>query len=243
MGYRAYANRVSCCPATTGTPGDSGLSELPHPPNSPKSGMRSHEAGDAGRRAEDNLEPAAGRDAPAIRKNDKRVMNVASSISSRIFRPDRDAVTGSRHRQGSGEADLGLSEKRTGWCRPFRAVISLLRLPGVSRGATPGYSNGMPSGCTLAERRRSQGPGGCFILEDIGGEMLTRRHCPELSEQIVDSMRTRIFGKQRLSARGWARSFMSGRRQSAPDASGPHSMPWRTLAAAGTCAHTRGKGE
>ena len=87
------------------------------------------------------------------------------------------------------------------------------------------------------------GSGVEFVREYIGGELVMREDCPELPEQITDSMCTRIYGEKRLSARWWARSFLSGRRQSAPDASGPHSMPWWTLAAACACAHTRGKRE
>ena len=47
-------------------------------------------------------------------------------------------------------ADVGVSRKRTGWCRPFRALDFLLCLPGVARSATPGYSNGIPPGCGKA---------------------------------------------------------------------------------------------
>ena len=75
------------------------------------------------------------------------VMSVKTSTYSRISRRDRDSVARSGHRQRSVVADLGLSEKRAGWGHPFRVVISLLWIPGVSRGATPGYSNGIPSGC------------------------------------------------------------------------------------------------
>ena len=138
-------------------------------------------------------------------------------------------------------ADLGRSAKRTGLCHPFWVVIAMLWLPGVSRGATPGYSNGIPSGCAVTRMAEASKSGGEFVPEGIGGELVMREDCPELSEQITDSMRRRISGEKRLSARGWARSFLSGRRQSARGLA--HSMPWRTLAAADTCAHTRGKGE
>ena len=80
-----------------------------------------------------------------------------------------------------------------------------------------------------------------FVPEDIGGEMLMTPECPELSSQYSDSMRTGIYGEERLFARGWARSFLSGRGQSARGLA--HSMPWRTLATACTCVHTGRKGE
>ena len=40
---------------------------------------------------------------------------------------------------------FSVSRKQTGWCHPAGVVIALLWLPGVSRGDTPGYSNGIPS--------------------------------------------------------------------------------------------------
>ena len=44
---------------------------------------------------------------------------------------------------------LGVSTKRTGLCHPFRVVLSLLGYQGWLH-ATPGYSNGIPSGCGKA---------------------------------------------------------------------------------------------
>ena len=78
-------------------------------------------------------------------------------------------------------ADLGLAAKRTGWCRPCGAVVSFLRLPWVSRGDTHGYSNSIPPGCSITKRPGMPESRCGFVPEDIGGEMLMARDCPELS--------------------------------------------------------------
>ena len=120
-----------------------------------------------------------------------------------------------------------------GWTAPTspsRRVVCL--------GTSPGCEHGKRGGGGHAEK---VGIGGDFVPEDIGGEMLMTPECPELSSQYSDSMRTGIYGEERLFARGWARSFLSGRGQSARGLA--HSMPWRTLATACTCVHTGRKGE
>ena len=48
--------------------------------------------------------------------------------------------------------DLGVAAQRSGGCRPCGAEVSWLRLPWVTRGATHGYSNGIPPGCGKAPR-------------------------------------------------------------------------------------------
>ena len=108
-------------------------------------------------------------------------MSVKTLIYPRISRPNRDAVARCGHRQRSVAADLGLSAKRTGWCHPFRVVISLLWLPGVSRGATPGYSNGIPSGCTETGMPEAVASGCGFVPQNIRGEVLMPRDCPGFS--------------------------------------------------------------
>ena len=75
------------------------------------------------------------------------IMRVKTLIYPRISRLGRDSVAGSRYRQRSAAANLGWSEKRTGLCHPFRMVIFLLRLPGVSLRATPWLPSGIPPGC------------------------------------------------------------------------------------------------
>ena len=82
-------------------------------------------------------------------------------------------------RAEAAAADLGFAAKRTGWCRPCGAVVSFLRLPWVSRGDTHGYSNGIPPGCSITKRPGMPDSGCGFVPEDIGGEVLTRRACPE----------------------------------------------------------------
>ena len=77
-------------------------------------------------------------------------------------------------------ADRGVAAKPTDWYRPCRAEVLILRLPWVSRGATHGYSNGIPPGCTVAGRLKLPEPGCGFSSEDAGGEMLTWRDCPEI---------------------------------------------------------------
>ena len=100
-------------------------------------------------------------------------------IYSRILRAEEDSAARSCHEEKwamAQAADLGVTAKRTGMCRPFRAVISLPCVSGVSRRATPGYSNGIPLGCTQSKALDL----GCdFVTEHIGGESLTPRDCPE----------------------------------------------------------------
>ena len=66
------------------------------------------------------------------------------------FSPLKMGFTQGNGRQpGLATPDPGISGKRTGWCRPFRAEDFLLCVPGVLLRATPGYSNGIPPGCTV----------------------------------------------------------------------------------------------
>ena len=108
-------------------------------------------------------------------------MSVKTSTYSRISRQDRDSVARSGHRQRSTATDLGLSAKRAELCHLFRVVISLLWIPGVSRGATPGYSNGIPSGCHETGMRRIQESAREFVPQDIGGESVMPQDCPEFA--------------------------------------------------------------
>ena len=61
----------------------------------------------------------------------ERVMNVTILIYPRSSRLDRDAVHGNCRRRRPA-TEHGVSAKRIEGCRPFRAVISLLWLPGVA---------------------------------------------------------------------------------------------------------------
>ena len=128
-------------------------------------------------------------------------MSVKTLIYPRSSRPDRDAVAGNGRRRRPS-TDYGLSAKWSELCRPFRAVISLLGLPGVSRGATPDYSNGIPSGWQSSgpvlrsssgtegglhpHRLRRGGSelleSGCeFVSEGIRGESVMPQDCPEFA--------------------------------------------------------------
>jgi hypothetical protein len=58
--------------------------------------------------------------------------------------------------------------------------VSLAWLPGVSRCSTPGYSNGIPSGCTTMEMPESR----CdFSLQDADGEWVMSEDCPEIKRK------------------------------------------------------------
>ena len=101
-------------------------------------------------------------------------------IYSRISRADQHAVADGGYRLRSA-ADLGVAAKRTGWCHPSRVGISLLRLPWVTRGATHGYSNGIPPGCSsVTEKPGRPDSGYDFVLHDAGGEWVMRLNCPEI---------------------------------------------------------------
>ena len=98
---------------------------------------------------------------------------------------------------------LRVSRKRPGLSHPCGVGISFLWLPGVSPRATPVNSNGIPSGCgkvppgalsvpptdgarrmrkiEMANLQRGMLESGCgFVPQDLGGEMVTRRECPEI---------------------------------------------------------------
>ena len=108
------------------------------------------------------------------------IMSVKTLIYPRISRPDRDSVVGRGYRRGFEAADLGVCGKWNGLCHPAGVVIAFLWLPGVSRGDTPGYSKGIPSGCAVAGMPTWQASWSDFVLEDIGGELLMSRDCPEI---------------------------------------------------------------
>ena len=72
----------------------------------------------------------------------------------------------------------GLSGRGIGMCHPTGVVISLLGYQGWLR-VTPGYSNGIPVGCTGTVMGGAPESGCDFVLEDVGGEWLWRRDCPE----------------------------------------------------------------
>ena len=59
--------------------------------------------------------------------------------------------------------DVGDSRKRAGLCHPAGVEDLSLGYPGVSRGATPGHSNGIPSGCGKAPPRT------LFAWDEDGG--------------------------------------------------------------------------
>ena len=107
-------------------------------------------------------------------------MSVITSTYPQISPSDRDYSVGCGRRWGFVAADLGVCGKQNGLCHPGVA-IALLWLPGVSRSDTPGYSNGIPSGCTVVGMRKSPKSGGDFVLEDIGGELLMSQDCPEFA--------------------------------------------------------------
>ena len=107
------------------------------------------------------------------------IIRVGKVICSRVLRTEEDAAARRCHEEKWAEAqaaDLGVSGKRTGLCRLFRAAISLCGVPGVARCATPGYSKGILSGCTQTKVPES----GCdFVSQDIGGELVMTGECPE----------------------------------------------------------------
>ena len=73
---------------------------------------------------------------------------------------------------------LSVCGKRPEWCHPSGVVISLLWLPGVSRGDTPGYSNGILSGCAQAKTWESR----CdFVPQDADDELVMPHNLPEFS--------------------------------------------------------------
>ena len=90
---------------------------------------------------------------------------------------------------------LNVYGKRNGLCHPAGVVISLLRLPGVSRGATPGYSNGIPPGCAqpkVSESRcgfvpEAEGPSSPPEAEWVQGGALRLSQIPAFTKP-------RIFG-------------------------------------------------
>ena len=69
--------------------------------------------------------------------------------------------------------------KGNGLCHPAGVVMALIWLPGVSRGDTPGYSNGIPPGCAQLNAPESRGD---FSSHDAGGEWVMPRNCPEIEE-------------------------------------------------------------
>ena len=77
-------------------------------------------------------------------------------------------------------ADLDVSAKRTGLCHPFRVGVCLFGLPGVSRRGTPGYSDGIPPGCTVTERQEIPESRCSFILHGLDDEWVMPYDCPEL---------------------------------------------------------------
>ena len=74
--------------------------------------------------------------------------------------------------------DSGVSAKRIGLCHPFRVVISLLGYQGWLH-ATPGYSNGILSGCARRETPEYLEWVGMAMAQDAGGKWVMRLICPD----------------------------------------------------------------
>ena len=75
-------------------------------------------------------------------------------------------------------ADWDVAAMRSGLCRPCGAEALFLLLPWVTRGATHGYSNGIPPGCIVVGMWKVPGWECGFKSQDIGDEMLMSSECP-----------------------------------------------------------------
>ena len=101
---------------------------------------------------------------------------MVTRVENMIFRlvSETDAGFGPVRRARSGS--LRLPRHRV--ALPTVLGICLIGFPGVVLCATPGYSNGIPSGCAVTEIREIPELACGFVLYDAGGEWVMRRECP-----------------------------------------------------------------